>query len=180
MAAHYYENIDRLKDSVTVTELVNHYGFEVGRGNYIKCPFHGEKTASLKVWDDHFKCFGCGAHGDVIKFVQLYQHLDFKQAMEWINREFGLGLPFDERLDLAAMRAANKTRARIRSERTQAERIRAQRSMLNDLFAECDRIVIDHPVPDTIEAARARIMRDYYSYLIDNFNDKEGYPDGVL
>ncbi len=33
------------------------------------CPFHGEKTPSFYVYDDHFHCFGCGAHGDAIGFV---------------------------------------------------------------------------------------------------------------
>ncbi|MFY7925337.1 MAG: CHC2 zinc finger domain-containing protein, partial [Aquidulcibacter sp.] len=33
------------------------------------CPFHGEKTPSFYVYDDHFHCFGCGAHGDAVTFV---------------------------------------------------------------------------------------------------------------
>ena len=33
------------------------------------CPFHGEKTPSFYVYDDHYHCFGCGAHGDAIGFV---------------------------------------------------------------------------------------------------------------
>ncbi|MGH7041090.1 MAG: CHC2 zinc finger domain-containing protein, partial [Acetobacteraceae bacterium] len=33
------------------------------------CPLHGEKTPSLYIYEDHYHCFGCGAHGDAISFV---------------------------------------------------------------------------------------------------------------
>lgn len=180
MAAHYYENIDRLKDSVTVTELVNHYGFELNRAGYICCPFHGEKTPSMKIYPDHFKCFGCGAHGDVIKFVEAFQRLDFKEAMNWINREFDLGLPFEEFVPLRQMRAARLARNRIKAARNKRERIREQRNALTCLWAECDRMISEHPVPDTEKIAEAYTTRDYVSFLIDNFNTEEGYPDDII
>lgn len=53
-------------------------GLLVGR-----CPFHAEKTASLTVYpDQHFYCFGCGVHGDVIEWVQRSDHLTFREAVE--------------------------------------------------------------------------------------------------
>jgi DNA primase len=47
------------------------------------CPFHQEKTPSFNVNGDKgfFKCFGCGAGGDVVKFVELYQKLSFPEAV---------------------------------------------------------------------------------------------------
>ncbi len=47
------------------------------------CPFHAdEKTPSLAVYDDnHFVCFGCGAKGDVITFIQKIYGLSFKEAL---------------------------------------------------------------------------------------------------
>ena len=41
------------------------------------CPFHGEKTPSFYVYDDHFHCFGCGAHGDAITFVMRAEGASF-------------------------------------------------------------------------------------------------------
>jgi putative DNA primase/helicase len=55
------------------------------------CPFHGEKTASFYVYDDHYHCFGCGAHGDAIDFVQQIEGVSFKQAVARLSGEAGLG-----------------------------------------------------------------------------------------
>ena len=47
------------------------------------CPFHGEKTPSFTINDEKafYHCFGCGAHGDVIGFLQNYHNEDFQTAV---------------------------------------------------------------------------------------------------
>jgi DNA primase len=57
------------------------------------CPFHGEKTPSFYVYDDHYHCFGCGAHGDAIGFVMQSQGLGFMEAVEQLAAEAGLSVP---------------------------------------------------------------------------------------
>jgi DNA primase len=57
------------------------------------CPFHGEKTPSFYVYDDHFHCFGCGAHGDAISFVMQSQASSFTEAVEQLAAEAGLEVP---------------------------------------------------------------------------------------
>jgi DNA primase len=57
------------------------------------CPFHGEKTPSFYVYDDHFHCFGCGEHGDVISFVMKSTGASFPDAVEQLAREAGLEVP---------------------------------------------------------------------------------------
>jgi DNA primase len=57
------------------------------------CPFHGEKTPSFYVYDDHFHCFGCGAHGDAIGFVMQSQGAGFMEAIEQLASEAGLEVP---------------------------------------------------------------------------------------
>lgn len=51
----------------------------------IKCPFHNEKTASLHVYPENFKCFGCSVGGDGIKFVMLLENLNFIEAVKRMN-----------------------------------------------------------------------------------------------
>ena len=63
------------------------------------CPFHGEKTPSFYVYDDHFHCFGCGVHGDVISFVMQSQGADFIGAVEQLAAEAGLDVPKPTRED---------------------------------------------------------------------------------
>ncbi|GAC1302064.1 MAG: hypothetical protein NVSMB19_10960 [Vulcanimicrobiaceae bacterium] len=66
------------------------------RGNDLVglCPFHGEKTPSFHVHPDRgfFKCFGCGAGGDVIKFVQQLENLSFPEAARLLARRAGIEL----------------------------------------------------------------------------------------
>lgn len=56
------------------------------------CPFHNEKTPSFVVSEDKqiYTCFGCGAAGDVIQFVEQYYNLDFRGAMEKLADEYGI------------------------------------------------------------------------------------------
>ena len=87
--------IDEIKNKISMKELLSHYGIEIDRRGFIKCPFHQEKTASMKIYDGNkgFYCFGCGMGGDIIDFVQQYFNLDFEQSLSKINEDFGLGLP---------------------------------------------------------------------------------------
>jgi hypothetical protein len=50
------------------------------------CPFHGEKTPSFYVYpkDNHYHCFGCGAHGDAVDFVMHSRRLSFREAVAWL------------------------------------------------------------------------------------------------
>jgi len=57
------------------------------------CPFHGEKSPSFHVYDDHFHCFGCGAHGDAISFVMQSEGAAFPEAVERLAGEAGLEVP---------------------------------------------------------------------------------------
>ncbi|MBL6453852.1 DNA primase [Belnapia sp. T6] len=57
------------------------------------CPFHNEKTPSFYVYDDHFHCFGCGAHGDAITFLMRAEGASFPEAVERLAGEAGLEVP---------------------------------------------------------------------------------------
>jgi DNA primase len=59
------------------------------------CPFHQEKTPSFNVNRDKgfFKCFGCGAGGDVVKFVELHQRMPFPEAVRYLAQRAGIQVP---------------------------------------------------------------------------------------
>ena len=65
---------------------------KAGRNYKGLCPFHNEKTPSFIVSGDKqiFTCFGCGASGDVIAFVEKYYNLDFRGAVEMLAKEYGI------------------------------------------------------------------------------------------
>ena len=59
------------------------------------CPFHQEKTPSFNVNRDKgfFKCFGCGAGGDVVKFIELHQKVAFPEAVRSLAQRAGITIP---------------------------------------------------------------------------------------
>lgn len=71
---------------------------KVGKEYEARCPFHDEKSASFKVTPTKgfYHCFGCGAHGTAIKWVQEMDRLDFREAVEILARRAGLAVPAQE------------------------------------------------------------------------------------
>lgn len=79
------------------------------------CPFHQERTPSFNVNPDKgfFKCFGCGAGGDAIKFIELHQKMPFPEAVRYLAQRAGIQVPEpdagpDERAQAAAREALIK------------------------------------------------------------------------
>lgn len=91
------EFLQRLRDAVSVSEVV---GKRVplkrhGREWQACCPFHQEKSPSFTVNDakGFYHCFGCGAHGDALKFLIEYERLSYPEAVEALARETGMEIP---------------------------------------------------------------------------------------
>ncbi len=86
--------VKKIKDRVNIVDIIGSF-IKVDRsGINFKacCPFHHEKTPSFFVSEQRqtFNCFGCGVKGDVVEFVKLYEHLDFKEALRYVFDKSGL------------------------------------------------------------------------------------------
>ena len=91
--------LDALKRASDLVAVVREQGIALrrrGRTYFGICPFHAEQTASFGVSREAglFHCFGCGAGGDVIRFVERTQHISFPEAVQRLARR--AGLPIDE------------------------------------------------------------------------------------
>lgn len=98
-----------IRERVPTAEAARRYGLTPNRAGFIPCPFHQEKTASLKIYPGTggFYCFGCHAGGSVIDFTGRLLGLDALGAAERLNADFGLGLPLHrkpKKADAAAAR----------------------------------------------------------------------------
>ena len=80
---------EAVKQSVTTRQAAEHYGIRIGRNGMACCPFHHDKTPSMKL-DRRYHCFGCGADGDVIDFTAALYGLGKKEAAMQIAQDFGL------------------------------------------------------------------------------------------
>lgn len=93
--------LDEIRARLSIADVVGRRVKLQRRGNESVglCPFHSEKTPSFTVSDDKdfYHCFGCGAHGDVIKWVTETENLSFPEAVERLALEAGLEIPADAR-----------------------------------------------------------------------------------
>lgn len=78
-----------VKDQVTTLEAARRYGLDVKRSGMVCCPFHDDKTPSMKV-DKRFHCFGCGADGNVIDFTAKLFSLSPLEAARKLADDFGI------------------------------------------------------------------------------------------
>ena len=80
----------QIKMAVSVKEAAEYYGLEVNRGNMVCCPFHNDRTPSMKLNEDYFYCFGCGASGDVIDLAARLFGLSGYDAAKKLAADFGI------------------------------------------------------------------------------------------
>jgi DNA primase len=113
-----------IKERVTMFDVAERYGFDVHKKHFIHCPFHSEKTPSMKLYDGKkgCYCFGCGYSADVIGFVGKYFNLDFKQTIQKLNDDFGLGLPIGQPLSKNQQLSIAKENHKRKQEKEQREK----------------------------------------------------------
>ena len=92
------DDIERLRDTVSLVDVVQDYLQlrRAGRNWVGLCPFHAEKSGSFNVREEtkRYRCFGCGASGDVFTFVQEMEHVDFVGSIEHLANKVGMQLTY--------------------------------------------------------------------------------------
>lgn len=95
------EDIDRLRDTADIVEIISAYTqLKKSGGSAYKglCTFHSDKTPSMSVDQAKglFFCFGCGEGGNIYHYIQKMENLDFPDAVEWLARKTGFQLRYEE------------------------------------------------------------------------------------
>lgn len=97
--------VEEIKKKLDIVDVINHYLPLKKRGRHYlaNCPFHSEKTPSFTVSPELqiFKCFGCGKAGDIFTFVEEFEHVDFKDALEDLAKMAGVVLKKDPQITQA-------------------------------------------------------------------------------
>ena len=81
---------ETIKAAISVKQAAEHYGLKVSRSGMACCPFHNDKHPSLKLNEEYFFCFGCGAKGDVIDLVARLFDLSSYEAAQILAADFGI------------------------------------------------------------------------------------------
>jgi hypothetical protein len=158
---------EAVKQSITVREAAQMYGIEVNRSGMACCPFHDDKNPSMKLNEEYFYCFGCGATGDVIDFTARLYNLSPKEAAEKLAQDFGLA--YDSQAPPRRRYIRQKTEAqKFKEDRDHAFRV------LADYFHLLRKWETDYTPKTPEENPHPRFMeaiqkKDYVGYLLDFF-----------
>ena len=164
MAESVFETV---KQSITVREAAQMYGIEVNRSGMACCPFHDDKNPSMKLNEEYFYCFGCGATGDVIDFTARLYNLSPKEAAEKLAQDFGL-----------AYDSQAPPRRRYVRQKSEAQKFKEDRDhtfrVLADYFHLLRKWEADYTPKTPEENPHPRFMeaiqrKDYVGYLLDFF-----------
>jgi DNA primase len=125
MALYTRESVERVKDAVDMVSLVGARTDlrPAGASRFMGlCPFHDERSASFSVSGELklYHCFGCGASGDAIRFVQETEGLDFREAIEFLSERTGVELVLEKEDPQAEERRRQRERLLKLVERTAA------------------------------------------------------------
>lgn len=95
------ETIDKILESASIVDVISEFVSLKRNGVNHKgcCPFHAEKTASFIVSPvkNIYKCFGCGAGGNVVKFIQEHEKISYPEAITWLANKYHIEI---ERVEL--------------------------------------------------------------------------------
>ena len=122
------DSIERLRQTVDMAELVGAKTELKRSGQQLMgiCPFHDERSPSFSVdpVQKVFHCFGCSEGGDLFKFVQLTEGLNFREAVESLSDRYGVPMELTEEDPQAAQRREKRDRLLELLERTAAFYVR--------------------------------------------------------
>lgn len=130
--------INIIKDRVSIYDILGCYNLSTNRSGFVACPFHAEKTASMKIYakTNTYKCFGCGAFGDVIDFVAKMENATVRDAMEILATRFGLDIFISESTSPEVIKKAQEAQAARDLEKAKSikreEYIRTQLSLISE------------------------------------------------
>ncbi|MGN0630467.1 MAG: CHC2 zinc finger domain-containing protein [Ruminococcus sp.] len=163
---------EEVKELVDVPTAARHYGVEVHHSNMALCPFHRDRNPSCKLYDDHYYCFGCQAHGDIINLVQKIFGLSPIEAVKQINNDFGLGLDVDKPPDMEAV--SRRYREIVERKAVQAN-IERMYDILLRYYTLLDRYKIRYAPKSPDDEINERYVYavhhiEYAWYLLENFN----------
>src|SRR5215831_17099477 len=177
-----------LRSAADIVEVIGDHTRlkKAGRSWKGLCPFHNERTPSFTVDRDKglYHCFGCGAGGDVIRFVREIDRLDFPEAVEALAGRFGVTIPRRERRGPREDRRDRILEAVAAAQRFYAERLARSDSAAAKYLEERGvppelwrKLGLGH-APDTWDSLRKALGGAYPDRLLFVIKDDRGRPVG--
>lgn len=153
---------EEIKDTYSMKDILERYGLQPNRSGFIRCPFHKEKTASMKIYKKDFHCFGCGENGDIFTFVMLMDGLSFKEALKELGG--------DSDSSFSARLKVYQAQKKREMEQKKVEKLKKRRE-LNYLMMDVYRNLLGRLEPLSDAWADTYNALQYQEYLWEVLND---------
>lgn len=129
-----------VKQLLRLEDVLDKYGIE-RTGNRYLCPFHKDTRASMTIKNENYRCWSCGATGDIFTFTQEHFGLKFGDAITKLNADFALGLSDEKPKQSTATRPLD-TRFQNESKERYIEQLRTfhRWCIRNGKYAKADEI----------------------------------------
>lgn len=161
-----------ISEMLNIKDVAGYLGLQVNRAGFINCPLHNERTASCKLYDHRFWCFGCQTGGDSIDLMAAVKDISKAEAAAELNSYFQLGVDLGTRV--------KKIRRKPKETQTDAEQLKQMVNHVADFhrfllhqFGRCDAL------EGNIEDFHQRLLddddlrisapRDFYERYKDEF-----------
>ncbi len=167
--------IDEIRDRVDVVAVIGRHMELKRSGRTWKgcCVFHGERTPSFHVYpeDKHFKCYGCGVHGDVFGFLQRLEGKEFPEVVRDLARELGVEIP-EAQEESAEQKRRRKERNELLAASDAAARYWAAR-LASRFGAEARRYLEERGITEeSIRSFRLGVAADEWNDLAPRLKEK--------
>ena len=134
---------NEIKQSLSITQVLEYYGIKLDYHNKALCPIHNEKVKSFKVYPNRnrFKCFSCLAAGSIIDFVIQYFKINNFEACKKLDEDFNLNL-FKTNLTNEEKKKMELNRKQIEDHLNKQKEIKQKKELklirINEIFAHYD------------------------------------------
>lgn len=148
--------VKEIKSNISPAEAIERYTGQQDRHKKYLCPFHSDKHPSLSVKGEHWRCWSCGAKGDVIDFTSRYFGIGFKEAMNKLSEDFGINIKRFNDPILNPLEKLGKL-IEIESREYNREQIAIYREQINakiDALTAAHRALVHQRAPE-------RLLREY-------------------
>ena len=160
---------EAVRSKVNLRMAAEKYGMDIGKNSMVRCPFHDDRTPSMKLNNKYYYCFGCGAKGDVISLVAEHLGLSAADAAQRIADDFVI-----EKVNKSVIAKLNfhkeKQKRRDRCVRVLCDYNRILRKWMTDYAPK----TADEKLhPRFAEACRMLEVTEYMAELLDTGTKEE-------
>lgn len=179
MAQDFKNQIAKVKEAYNIVDLVEDENVQLKQSGMYEytglCPFHNEKTPSFKVNESfqNYHCFGCGAKGDAISFIEHTRGLSFIESLNFLAEAKGISLELDDSYDEKPKYEMTKLYALVKD--------------AYDFYrAEFLKLDVTHPAKQEIIKRGFTVDNDIYGYAPESYGvlynhlKEKGYSEELM